>query len=127
MERGHLPVDRVQHPGSRVAVPGEARRVEVVQRAAGWELRVHEVARQAEHHRLTGAGVDAEQDDRVGADPVAADVAVPTEQQHVDPLPAAPRVGDRDAGRQGGGLVVLEELGDQLGLHGRVPRRQRER
>ena len=78
----------------------EAVGVDLGQRAVRGEGQVLQVARQAEQRRVAGLGVDAGDDDRVGADALAALAAVAAEQQDVDPLLVAERVGDVvDGGR----------------------------
>ena len=116
VEHRDLAVDRVEHVGRRVAVAGEAGRVEVVERAGLGELGVHHVARQAEHHRLAGRGVDADQDQGVGAHPLAALSPVAAQQQHVDPVTTSPGVLLGDVGGHRRGLVVGEDGLDQVGL-----------
>ena len=97
----------------------EAVGVDLGQRAVGGERQVLQVARQAEQRRVTGLGVDAGDDHRVGAHAVAVLPAVAAEQQDVDPLLVAERVG---AGVDGGRLpVVVEDPGDQVALGGGEP------
>ena len=91
-----------------------------MQRAVRRELRVHHVARQAEHHRPPGPGVQDQQHHGVGADAFAADRPVAAEEQDAHLLAPAPRVLLADAARRGGRAVLGEERLDQVGLRGGV-------
>ncbi len=64
-----------------------------------------QVAGNGEQPDVPGGGVEAAEDDRVGANPAAADAGVPAEQQHVEPLGAFPQ-SHRDRGRGRRGRVV---------------------
>ena len=85
-------VDRVEHLLAVIAALLEPVGVERVQRGAGGERHVAQVAREAEHHRAAGVGVDADQDHGVGADAGPPDAAVAPEEQQVDPVLGAPGV-----------------------------------
>ena len=89
-----------------------------MERAVRGELRVHHVARQAEHHRPARRRVDDQEHDRVGAHAVSRDRPVATEQQDAHPLATAPRVLVGDPSRGGGGAVLGEEGLDQVRLRG---------
>ena len=108
--RRQQPVDRVEHAGRRVAVGREAVGEHLVERAVLRELRVHHVARQAEHHRPPGPGVQDQEHDRVGADALAGDRSVSAEEQDAHVLAAGPRVRLADAARRRGGAVVGARL-----------------
>ena len=108
MQDRDLAVDGVEHVEAGVTLTGlVAVRVEVVQRAVLGELRVHHVARKTEHHRLARLGVDADQDDGVGADAGATHSPVAAEQQDVDAVLARPRVLDRHVTRRRGAAHVV--------------------
>ena len=93
--------------------------------AARRQRDVRQVARQREHRRAAGLGVDGRHHHRVGAQARAPWAGVAAEQQHREPPPRGPRAGRRargrgrlqvegQAGRHEAGAVVGEDGGDRV-------------
>jgi hypothetical protein len=116
MGRGTVAVDGVEQ--ALVLVAGvEAVGIDLGQRAVGRERQILQVAGKAEQRRVTGVGVDARHDHGVGADTHATVATVPAQQQDVDPLLRAERVGAVVHRRRH--AVVGEDPGDEVALGGR--------